>query len=1383
MIHKILCLFAAISFSTSVFSQATLFSEDFENPLSGWSSTSTHTINTWIQGTCALNGPTLPGDSSIYISKGGATPGCGTDGTTQYAYDSAPAGTESITYFTTVDASCASTLILDFDYQVITSDANDFAEAVYSTDGGSSFISLGTLATSGTWTTNNIALPAALDNSSFEIGFRFTFDNTTNSGSPIAIDNISITGTDAIDPVITCPTGVVNAPTNTNCDVEIDDYTKIYIGLSDNCTDSALISISQSPIENSTVSVPVGSTTQITLTATDETGNTGQCIFDITAVDLNDPMITCNILDTNIYLDGNCEAGMLDLTSTATVSDNCSAVGNISISQSPLAGANLSGHLTVTPVTLTATDEAGNQATCVMTARTIDTISPSITCPAAQDQYADATCSDNLMNYTALAMVTDNCATTGITVSQSPSPGTPIMTGQVVTLTANDGNGSTNSCTFEINLLDTISPSINCPGNQVQETKVATCDTNILDYTGLVIWSDNCTSNINDVTFTQNPAPDAIISGVTVTTITITDSSGNTQSCSFNVTVEDLIDPIITCPADQDIYTDGSCNATIPDLTSLAVTSDNCSNTANITVTQSPAVGTITNGVNTSTVITLTATDENNNTSQCTFNVINRDTIAPTPICPSTQTVATTASCMYSLGDFTALGDGTDNCATSTDLTITQFPAPGTMFPTGTHSIGLVVADPSGNQDTCYFNLVVEDQTQPTIDVCPSSQNVFPDASCLGTIGDYTGLVTTSDNCSSATNIAISQSPVAGTIISSNTTITITVTDEAGNIQTCTFTAILSDNIAPTITTCANDTIVDSGGSCTFNIPDMTSFIEGVDNCSAFADMTVSQSPLAGTSVTGPTIITLTLTDQNGNSTNCTVTARPNDAIPATITCPSNNTINNGANCDYTLTDYTSVAMVSDNCTGFTVAQSPAPGAIISSGTNEITLTVTDAGTNETSCSFFLEIIENVDPTITCPANISTCDPNVTYAAAVGNDNCLEFIITQTDVSGLSSGDIFPIGNTLQEYTITDSSGNTATCSFTVEVLDYPSPAVIQNTENSLCDNTTIMLVADNVTSGTGLWTVETGTAILNNQFAATTGANNLQYGQNTFIWTISSAACGETSDTLTVTVFEAPLPASTQDTIYNCDATTVDLTANPPSIGTGTWTSQTGITFSDINNPVTTASNLQIGWNTIYWTISNGNCPSTSDSVKVFTGSAAQIISPVNDTTICIGDNIIDLVGTSLNSDFESIWYFAEGAGYIVNPNEPITAVSNFSVGENTIVYYASHPICGFTSDTINISAELCGDYNPIIPTVITPNLDGKNDLFVVEFLDILYPNCTVTIVNRWGSIVFESDGYPEPWDGTFKGEPCQMGAYFYEIKLNDSFNTEFNGTISIIR
>ena len=53
--------------------------------------------------------------------------------------------------------------------------------------------------------------------------------------------------------------------------------------------------------------------------------------------------------------------------------------------------------------------------------------------------------------------------------------------------------------------------------------------------------------------------------------------------------------------------------------------------------------------------------------------------------------------------------------------------------------------------------------------------------------------------------------------------------------------------------------------------------------------------------------------------------------------------------------------MVSDNCTGFTVAQSPAPGAIISSGTNEITLTVTDAGTNETSCSFFLENIENVD--------------------------------------------------------------------------------------------------------------------------------------------------------------------------------------------------------------------------------------------------------------------------------------------------------------------------------------------------------------------------------------------------------------------------------------
>lgn len=56
--------------------------------------------------------------------------------------------------------------------------------------------------------------------------------------------------------------------------------------------------------------------------------------------------------------------------------------------------------------------------------------------------------------------------------------------------------------------------------------------------------------------------------------------------------------------------------------------------------------------------------------------------------------------------------------------------------------------------------------------------------------------------------------------------------------------------------------------------------------------------------------------------------------------------------------------------------------------------------------------------------------------------------IAQTDATGLSSGDIFPIGVTTLEYTATDASGNTATCSFTIEVISETSVSEVVTADN-----------------------------------------------------------------------------------------------------------------------------------------------------------------------------------------------------------------------------------------------------------------------------------------------------------------------------------------------
>jgi gliding motility-associated-like protein len=57
------------------------------------------------------------------------------------------------------------------------------------------------------------------------------------------------------------------------------------------------------------------------------------------------------------------------------------------------------------------------------------------------------------------------------------------------------------------------------------------------------------------------------------------------------------------------------------------------------------------------------------------------------------------------------------------------------------------------------------------------------------------------------------------------------------------------------------------------------------------------------------------------------------------------------------------------------------------------------------------------------------------------------------------------------------------------------------------------------------------------------------------------------------------------------------------------------------------------------------------------------------------------------------------------------------------------------------------------------------------------------VMIINRWGSKVFESVGYTEPWDGTFKGDDLPLGTYFYEIVSPNGDFEAIKGSISIIR
>ena len=107
--------------------------------------------------------------------------------------------------------------------------------------------------------------------------------------------------------------------------------------------------------------------------------------------------------------------------------------------------------------------------------------------------------------------------------------------------------------------------------------------------------------------------------------------------------------------------------------------------------------------------------------------------------------------------------------------------------------------------------------------------------------------------------------------------------------------------------------------------------------------------------------------------------------------------------------------------------------------------------------------------------------------------------------------------------------------------------------------------------------------------------------------------------------------------------------------------------------------------------------------------------------------------------------------------------------------------------TDTARVAIRInniTNEISTLIPNAISPNGDGKNDVWKLEFLKLLYPNAEVDIFSRWGEQLFSSKGYSEPWDGTFKGQLLPVGTYYYVINLNDSSIPEpLKGGILLIR
>jgi gliding motility-associated-like protein len=281
-------------------------------------------------------------------------------------------------------------------------------------------------------------------------------------------------------------------------------------------------------------------------------------------------------------------------------------------------------------------------------------------------------------------------------------------------------------------------------------------------------------------------------------------------------------------------------------------------------------------------------------------------------------------------------------------------------------------------------------------------------------------------------------------------------------------------------------------------------------------------------------------------------------------------------------------------------------------------------------------------------------------------------------VSGMSAG------QNVFRWSITNGTCPPSTDDVIITVLSSPA-AAFAGADQNVCGSSTL-LSATVPNSGSGLWTVTSGTGTFANSSAANSAVSGLSPGLNVFRWTVSNGSCNPVFDEVTIQSFVQPTSPNAGPDQSIC-ALTAQLSASIPSVGLGSWSiiSGAGIIVNAQQNQ-TTVNNLQTGVNTFRYSVSNGVCPVVSDdiSIEVF---VAPVSNAGSDQSVC--GSSVSLSG-NLPAGSTGIWTLVSGAGIIQSPNQAITQISNLAVGENVFRWSLNNGVCPVSFDDVIITRFL---------------------------------------------------------------------------------------------
>jgi len=1031
----------------------------------------------------------------------------------------------------------------------------------------------------------------------------------------------------------------------------------------------------------------------VTLTVTDQSGNASTATATVTVKDIIAPTATAQ--NVTIYLDANGKASTTASAVNNGSTDNCT-IASLALDKTDFTCSNLGDNT----VTLTVTDQSSNASTATATVTVKDAIAPTVITQNVVI-YLDGS---GKASTTATAVDNgsyDNCTVASIKLDKCKFDCSNLGD-NTVTLTVTDQSGNASTATATVTVKDAIAPTATAQNvviNLDANGKASTTATAVNNGS-----TDNCT--IASLALDKTDFNCSNLGDNTVT-LTVTDQSSNASTTTATVTVKDLIAPTVITQ-NVVIYLDATGKAST---TATAVNNGSHDNCTVASIKLDKCKFDCSNlGDNT---VTLTVTDQSSNVSTATATVTVKDVIAPTATAQNVVIyldangkASTTAS---------AVNNGsTDNCTiASLALSKTDF----TCSNLGDNTVTLTVTDQSGNASTATATVTVKDAIAPT--VITQTVSIYLDS--YGKASTTASAVNNGsyDNCSIA-SMSLDKTDFTCSNLGDNT-VTLTVTDEVGNVSTATATVTVIDNISPKARVKNLQVYLDANGqaSITTTKADNGSY----DNCS----FTLSLDKTSfNCSNLGSNTITLTATDGSGNYGYAMGLVYVNDNIsPTVITKNVTVYLDASGNASIGTSDINNGSY--DNCSVAKLALDKTSFNCSNTGVNTVTLTVTDQSGNSSSATATVTVIDNTKPTVSTKNITVYLDGNGKASitpSSVDNgsyDNCsFNLSIDKNSFTCANEG-----ANTVT-LTATDASNNVTSATATVTVVDNTKPTV-------LTKNISIKLNASNAASisvsdiNNGSYDNCTIVSIV----ASKTSFDCSNVGANTVTLTVTDNSGNVNTGTATVTVIDPYPPVAKAKNITVYLGSNGSVTVDPASVNNGSTDNCTMI-FS-LSKSTFSCSN--IGKNTVTFTVTDGsgNTATATATITVLDNTAPTI--KVQNVTVYIGSNGKATLSASQldNGTTDNCAYvlaFDHDGDEWSNPNED-DLYKNYScndIGNHTVTVYAIDKSYNYSYASVTVTVK-----DAMAPTVVTKNYtayldhNGSATVSVSNINNGSYDNCGI--------------------------------------------------------